>query len=167
MMDSYVIDEWWIDDWWVMDRWLMNDGLMIDEWWIDDWWVMDAFKCDGLIYDLCLYFCTTPQVLSPSHVSMKVWERGAGPTLACGTGACAVVVAGTMIMIRTHHSLLRSDIIITHHSVLYCNEDITYSINAGVLTKRTERNCKVTLPGKMSMYLGMYRIIDDIMSIAC
>jgi len=50
------------------------------------------------------------EVLSPSHVSMKVWERGAGPTLACGTGACAVVVAG-------------------------------------VLTKRTERNCKVTLPG--------------------
>jgi diaminopimelate epimerase len=25
---------------------------------------------------------------------MKVWERGAGPTLACGTGACAVTVAG-------------------------------------------------------------------------
>lgn len=25
---------------------------------------------------------------------MKVWERGAGPTLACGTGACATVVAG-------------------------------------------------------------------------
>ena len=27
---------------------------------------------------------------------MKVWERGAGPTLACGTGACAVVVAGVL-----------------------------------------------------------------------
>ena len=24
---------------------------------------------------------------------MKVWERGAGPTLACGTGTCALVVA--------------------------------------------------------------------------
>lgn len=33
------------------------------------------------------------QVLSPTHLKMKVWERGAGPTLACGTGACAVVVA--------------------------------------------------------------------------
>lgn len=50
------------------------------------------------------------EVLSPSHVKMKVWERGAGPTLACGTGACATVVAG-------------------------------------VLTGRTERKCKVTLPG--------------------
>jgi diaminopimelate epimerase len=41
---------------------------------------------------------------------MLVWERGAGPTLACGTGASAVVVAG-------------------------------------VLTGRTDRLCRVTLPG--------------------
>jgi diaminopimelate epimerase len=41
---------------------------------------------------------------------MKVWERGAGPTFACGTGACATVVAS-------------------------------------VLTKRTERECIVSLPG--------------------
>jgi len=32
------------------------------------------------------------QVLSPAHLAMKVWERGAGPTLACGTGACATLV---------------------------------------------------------------------------
>lgn len=34
------------------------------------------------------------QVLSPSKVRMRVWERGSGITLACGTGACATVVAG-------------------------------------------------------------------------
>jgi len=33
------------------------------------------------------------QVLSDHHLKMKVWERGAGPTLACGTGTCALVVA--------------------------------------------------------------------------
>lgn len=33
------------------------------------------------------------QVLSADHLLMKVWERGAGPTLACGTGACAAAVA--------------------------------------------------------------------------
>merc|ERR1712087_780802 len=33
------------------------------------------------------------QVMSPNHLKMKVWERGAGPTLACGTGTCALVVA--------------------------------------------------------------------------
>ncbi|MCP9884082.1 diaminopimelate epimerase [Synechococcus sp. ATX 2A4] len=33
------------------------------------------------------------EALSPSHLVMRVWERGAGPTLACGTGACATLVA--------------------------------------------------------------------------
>jgi diaminopimelate epimerase len=33
------------------------------------------------------------QVLSRDHVRMRVWERGAGITQACGTGACAVGVA--------------------------------------------------------------------------
>ena len=36
------------------------------------------------------------EVLNPSHVKMVVWERGAGRTLACGTGACALVVAGIL-----------------------------------------------------------------------
>ncbi|CAA7389607.1 unnamed protein product [Spirodela intermedia] len=36
------------------------------------------------------------QVISPSHLKMRVWERGAGATLACGTGACAVVVAAVL-----------------------------------------------------------------------
>ena len=34
------------------------------------------------------------QVLSRSQVKLRVFERGAGETLACGTGACAAVVAG-------------------------------------------------------------------------
>jgi len=34
------------------------------------------------------------QVLSRSDVKLRVYERGAGETLACGTGACAAVVAG-------------------------------------------------------------------------
>jgi diaminopimelate epimerase len=34
------------------------------------------------------------QPLTRSHVKLRVWERGAGETLACGTGACAAVVAG-------------------------------------------------------------------------
>ena len=34
------------------------------------------------------------QVVSRSHIKLRVCERGAGETLACGTGACAAVVAG-------------------------------------------------------------------------
>jgi len=36
------------------------------------------------------------QVLSPREVRQRTWERGAGETLACGTGASAVTVAGVM-----------------------------------------------------------------------
>jgi diaminopimelate epimerase len=37
------------------------------------------------------------QVIRSNYVKMRVWERGAGVTLACGTGACAAVVAGVLV----------------------------------------------------------------------
>jgi diaminopimelate epimerase len=36
------------------------------------------------------------EVVNTGYVKMRVWERGAGITLACGTGACATVVAGVL-----------------------------------------------------------------------
>ena len=53
------------------------------------------------------------QVLSPTVVKLRVYERGAGETLACGTGACAAVVAGIQqgwlepkVQVHTHGGML-------------------------------------------------------------
>ena len=61
--------------------------------------------------------------LSPTHLRMRVWERGSGETLACGTGACAVVVAFTHLNRVPKGepitvSLRGGDLIIT-----YCNNN--------------------------------------------
>jgi len=37
------------------------------------------------------------QVLNPNELEVRVWERGCGETLACGTGACASVAAASVL----------------------------------------------------------------------
>lgn len=53
------------------------------------------------------------QVVSRQHIKLRVFERGAGETLACGTGACAAVVAGIrqglldpLVEVQTHGGVL-------------------------------------------------------------
>lgn len=36
------------------------------------------------------------KIIDRSNIKVRVWERGSGETMACGTGACAVVVAGVL-----------------------------------------------------------------------
>ena len=45
------------------------------------------------------------QQISAGEVKMRTWERGSGITWACGTGACAVCVAGVLTG-RTQRKLL-------------------------------------------------------------
>ena len=45
------------------------------------------------------------EVIGPGEIRMRTWERGSGITLACGTGACAVCVAGALTG-RTDRSIL-------------------------------------------------------------
>ena len=46
-------------------------------------------------------------VLSPTHIDMRVWERWAGETHACGTWACAWVVAGILRSQLTKNTSIR------------------------------------------------------------
>jgi diaminopimelate epimerase len=55
------------------------------------------------------------QVLAPDHIRLRVYERGAGETLACGTGACAAVVSGRLrglLGARVRVSLPGGDLVI-------------------------------------------------------
>ncbi|MDD5455485.1 MAG: diaminopimelate epimerase [Candidatus Margulisbacteria bacterium] len=58
------------------------------------------------------------EILSKKEIKMRVWERGSGETLACGTGACASVVAGILLeklnnLVKVH--LLGGDLNIEWH----------------------------------------------------
>lgn len=43
------------------------------------------------------------QILSPNSIKLRVFERGVGETKACGTGACAAVVAGRLLGLLENH----------------------------------------------------------------
>ena len=54
---------------------------------------MQMFNNDGSESGMCGNGIRFVQVVSRDHLRMRVWERGTGETLACGTGACASAVA--------------------------------------------------------------------------
>lgn len=80
-------------------------------------------------------------VLSKNEITMRVWERGSGETLSCGTGACASVVA----------CILNG----------FCNYDeyILIHLKGGTLEAKYTRNKKVILKGPAEfVYKGVIEI---------
>lgn len=69
------------------------------------------------------------KILSNNEISMRVWERGSGETLSCGTGSCAAVVA----------SILNN----------FCDydNDILVHLIGGILTVKYEKDGNVYLKG--------------------
>src|SRR5690606_23662766 len=65
--------------------------------WVDDLDAHDLGRFGPMLENHPLFperaNITLAQVLSPDRIKIKVWERGAGLTLACGTAACATAVA--------------------------------------------------------------------------
>jgi diaminopimelate epimerase len=71
--------------------------------WVDDLDVVDLSKVGPMLEHHHLFpqraNISLARVDARDHVTLKVWERGAGLTKACGTGACAVMAAGARIKI--------------------------------------------------------------------
>jgi diaminopimelate epimerase len=69
--------------------------------WVDDLAVVDLAKVGPMLEHHRLFpqaaNITLARVDARDHVTIKVWERSAGLTLACGTAACAVMAAGARI----------------------------------------------------------------------
>ena len=81
------------------------------------------------------------QVMARDHIRLRVWERGAGETLACGTGACAAVVAG-----------IRRGLL---------DEEVRVSTRGGELTVRWQSAPGMTLPAAPVMMSGdAVRVFD-------
>ena len=65
-----------------------------------------VLECDKQFPDRCnIEFA---QVVTPTQIRMRVWERGCGVTMACGTGSCATLVAAQ----RTGRVGVEADVIL-------------------------------------------------------
>ena len=71
--------------------------------WVDDLDVVDLAKVGPMLENHPMFperaNISLAQVVARDHVVLKVWERGAGLTQACGTAACATMAAGHRIKI--------------------------------------------------------------------
>jgi diaminopimelate epimerase len=69
------------------------------------------------------------EIVDKNILKMRVWERGSGETLACGTGACAVVVAAVL------------------NSIVDRDTDVKVILKGGELTIRWTASGTVTMKG--------------------
>jgi carbamoyl-phosphate synthase large subunit len=103
-------------------------------------------KSVGAEFENCEYFpeginTEFIRVVNKVTIKMRVWERGSGETWACGSGACAAVVAATLAG--------------------YCEKDtnVTVKLRGGDLTVNYHSDGDVELLGNVkTVYEGMFEI---------
>ena len=78
------------------------------------------------------------EIFSPTDIRMRVWERGSGVTMACGTGACAVCAAAV------------------HNGYTPHDTPITVHLDGGTLTVTVRGDGKIMMTGPaVSVYEGI------------
>lgn len=83
------------------------------------------------------------QVLDKHNLRMRVWERGSGETLACGTGACATVVAACL------------------NGLCPRGEDVNVQLRGGVLTVRWDNDCVWMTGAATLVFTGDIDVVYD------
>jgi diaminopimelate epimerase len=84
------------------------------------------------------------RVEAPSRLQMRIWERGAGETWGCGTGACAAAVAAVL------------------HGYSVPNEPIVVGSQGGELIVRWEPEGSIEMTGPAeTIYAGVYALDPD------
>ncbi len=79
------------------------------------------------------------EIIDKTHIKMRVWERGAGETLACGTGACAVCVSATL------------------NNLVEKNKEIEIQLLGGTLKIRWDEFVYMTGPAK-TVFTGKFSV---------
>lgn len=81
------------------------------------------------------------QVMGKNHLAMRVWERGSGETLACGTGACAAAAASVMLRLCD------------------AGADIALDLPGGRLTIRVDEDWQIRMTGPAkTVYTGVVEV---------
>ena len=73
------------------------------------------------------------QVIDKNTLKMRVWERGSGETLACGTGSCAAVVAAVLNGFCEYDSPVTVKLAGGELSIRYCKDGTVYMTGPAVI----------------------------------
>ncbi len=82
------------------------------------------------------------EVMNPRELKMRVWERGAGITLACGTGACASLVAANLAEKADQNAIIHLD---GGDLEIYWNKETNHIFKTGTANEVFKGHCVISV----------------------